>query len=164
MTSRTFVVLRHAEAASGIGVADTDRPLTERGIRDAQRVGHALAELGCVPDLVLCSPARRARQTWLQLDGNLGGSRAGARPVRHERAIYSGGADDLLDLVRETEEDTATLLLIGHNPTLHRLVWTLVPDGAVNGFPAGCFAAIDVADGWRAVGPAAGTLLRFWAP
>lgn len=160
MTARTLVVLRHAEAAQGIGVADEDRPLTERGIRDARQVGRELASGGDIPDLVLCSTALRARQTMREVTQDLPGDRT----VEHDRSIYSGDVDTLLELVRETGEDIATLLLVGHNPTVHRLVWTLVGDGVIDGFPAAGFASIELPEAWSEAAQGNGKLVRFWAP
>lgn len=160
MTARTLVVLRHAEAAQGIGAADEDRPLTERGIRDARQVGRELASGGDVPDLVRCSTALRARQTMREVTQDLPGDRT----VEHDRSIYSGDVDTLVELVRETGDEIGVLLLVGHNPTVHRLVWTLVGDAFVHGFPAGGFVVIEFPDGWSEVVPGNGKLVRFWAP
>lgn len=63
-TLRRLVVLRHAESAWPQDVADSERPLAPRGRRDAPTAGRWLREADCVPDLVVCSPARRTRQTW----------------------------------------------------------------------------------------------------
>ena len=64
VTTRTLVILRHAKAANPEGVADPDRPLTSRGHADAAAAGAWLAHRDLQPDLVLCSSARRTRETW----------------------------------------------------------------------------------------------------
>ena len=64
MSERTLVILRHAKAERPAELADADRPLTQRGHADAAAAGAWLAARGYRPDLVLCSPAKRTRQTW----------------------------------------------------------------------------------------------------
>ncbi|MFC7481813.1 SixA phosphatase family protein [Luedemannella flava] len=64
MTIRTLAILRHAKADNPPGVADLDRPLTPRGHADATAAGAWLAAKAILPDLVICSPARRTRETW----------------------------------------------------------------------------------------------------
>src|SRR5947199_719058 len=93
--TRTLVILRHAKAERPTGVADIDRPLTGRGHEDAAAAGAWLASRGYAPDLVLCSPAKRTRQTWHGVAMAL----AGAPEVRYEPALYAGAVDEALDLV-----------------------------------------------------------------
>lgn len=114
---RTLVILRHAKADRPGGVSDFDRPLTERGHADAAAAGRWLVSRGYAPDLVLCSPARRTRQTWhgvaLALDR--------APTVRYERELYESGSAQLVALLTSLEPEPATVLLVGHNPTVSLL-------------------------------------------
>jgi phosphohistidine phosphatase len=126
MTERTLVLLRHAKADRPAGVSDEQRPLTARGHADAAAAGAWLARSGLRPDLVLCSPAKRTRQTWHGIAVALAGS--AAPTVRYEPDLYDGGAEDLLALVREVGEDVNTVLLIGHNPSVSVLSALLDPD------------------------------------
>lgn len=129
MTARSLVLLRHAKADNPPGTRDDDRPLTARGHADAQAAGVWLASRH-VPDLVLCSPSRRTRQTWLGVVANLP---ADATPqVRYDRRIYTGDAPDLLAVVREADETAGTVLLIGHNPSISQLAFTLAPDDGLD--------------------------------
>src|SRR5688572_27313979 len=114
MTVRTLVLLRHAKAAHPDGIADTDRPLTPRGHADAAAAGAWLAKQQLTPDLVLCSPARRTRETWQGVRVAMGADPT----VRYERDLYAAGAAELLDLVRATDPAVRTVLVIGHNPTV----------------------------------------------
>src|SRR5215210_1109107 len=109
MTARTLMLLRHAKADSPPGLADIDRPLAMRGRLDAEAVGAWLAGRGLVPAVVLCSAARRTRETWQGVA--LGLTEAGAQggpAVSYERRLYSGDADDLLDLVRVVDDAVRT--------------------------------------------------------
>jgi phosphohistidine phosphatase len=116
---RTLVILRHAKADRPAGVPDVDRPLTERGHADAAAAGAWLAARGYPPDLVLCSPARRTRQTWHGVAMALSAARA--PEVRYEAAIYHDGVADVLDLLKGVPETAGSVLLIGHNPTVSLL-------------------------------------------
>ncbi|WP_026412261.1 SixA phosphatase family protein [Actinomadura oligospora] len=152
----TLIVLRHAKTEDGFGKADADRELTGRGRRDASAAGDWLRAHGRAPGLVLCSPAVRTRQTLGELKIDAG--------VRYEPLIYANDADELLGLVRETGDEVGTLLLVGHNPSVHRLVHDLAPDEAPMGFPTCSLAVIGLPDAWSAVRPGTGDLIVYRDP
>lgn len=143
MNQHRLIVLRHAKAASPLGVADVDRPLADRGRRDAAAVGDELRSTGDLPDLVVCSPALRTVQTQqlLGLDA----------PVELEPRVYDNDVRVLLEVLREQSEDVGALLLIGHNPSLHELVETLSGQRR-DGFPTAAMAVIDIAGPWAQLG------------
>ena len=140
MSTRTLVILRHGEAANPEGVADADRPLSDRGRADAEAAGAWLARSGFWPDLVLCSPVLRTRQTWHGVA--LGLAAVGAEladpaqpssgsvspEVRYESVLYGASVRTLLASVRGAPPQATTLLLIGHNPGLSALSAALDPD------------------------------------
>lgn len=126
MSTRTLVILRHAKAANPDGVADPDRPLSDRGQADAAAAGAWLAQSGLQPDLVLCSPALRTRQTWHAVALGL----SSAPEVRYEPALYGASVRTLLASVRAATPQATTVLLIGHNPGLSALSAALDPDHA----------------------------------
>jgi len=122
MTARTLILLRHAKAADpDLYPTDIERPLSPRGHRDAAAAGGWLRDQGLRPDAVLCSDAVRTRETLQEL---------GLQdvPVVFEHRVYVGPAADTLDLLRHTSAEVATLLVIGHNPTLSVLSDLLAPD------------------------------------
>lgn len=122
---RRLVVLRHAKSAWPEGVADRRRPLAPRGRRDAPAAGRALLDHDVLPDLALCSPALRARQTW-----ELASAQWGTPPrVQYDPRLYAADADALLKVVREVPDWVETLLVVGHNPGLEDLVLALASDG-----------------------------------
>ncbi|MFR9797392.1 SixA phosphatase family protein [Streptomyces sp. MS06] len=123
---RRLVLLRHAKSARPEGVPDHERPLAPRGRRDAPAAGRALAEAGCLPDLALCSTALRARQTWELACAQW----SDPPPVRYDARLYHADATRLLDVVREAPAQTATLLLLGHDPALVDLALHLAGEGA----------------------------------
>jgi phosphohistidine phosphatase len=148
VSTRTLVILRHAKAADPEGVADPDRPLSDRGRADAAAAGAWLAQNGLRPDLVLCSPALRTRQTWHAVALGLVAERTGAEAaewapgsaepastvtapeVRYESALYGASVRTLLASVRAATPKATMVLLIGHNPGLSALSAALDPDRA----------------------------------
>lgn len=165
---RRLIVLRHAKSAWPEGVPDHRRPLAPRGRRDAPAAGRALAEADSLPDLALCSPALRARQTW-----DLAAAEWGTPPpVRYEPRLYEADAAELLDVVRETPPEVETLLLVGHNPGLEDLVLELADDGLDGAldevrvkFPTAAIAVLAWhGHTWHALAPATALLTSMTVP
>ncbi|MFE3642500.1 SixA phosphatase family protein [Streptomyces sp. NPDC059169] len=158
---RRLVVLRHAKSAWPPDLDDHDRPLAERGVRDAPAAGEWLQGSGNVPDLVLCSTAVRARRTWALAAEPLGG-----RPtVVHDAGLYHADAPQLLDAVRGVAPDTGCVLLVGHNPAVQELVLTLAAgtggDALVRArekFPTCAIAVLEVRGPWTSLGPGCAVL------
>ncbi|GAA1802100.1 histidine phosphatase family protein [Planosporangium flavigriseum] len=127
MTDRKLVLLRHAKAAHPEHNADMERALTPRGQADAEAAGRWLANERVVPDIVLCSPARRARETWHALASTLG-AEASHTTVLYEPGIYTAViGEELLPLISSTQPEATTLVVIGHNPPLSMLSALLDP-------------------------------------
>src|SRR5579859_1853907 len=101
--SRTLALLRHAKSAWP-DVADHERPLARRGQRDAPVMGAWLRDAGLVPDRVLCSTARRARETWQLAQAGLGAE----PPAQFERGVYEADADGLLALIHRVPATVGT--------------------------------------------------------
>jgi phosphohistidine phosphatase len=150
---KTLIVLRHATAAQMPGLADHQRHLTADGEREAREAGELIRPLK--PGLVVSSPAKRTRQTakLLGLDA----------AIEFERDIYEAYADELLQLLRRTDPDVDTLVLVGHNPAVHELVMILTgaPD---EGFPPGAYAVIELPGPWDNVDPGTGDLVHTHRP
>jgi phosphohistidine phosphatase len=156
VTTRTLVILRHAKAANPEGVIDSDRPLTSRGHADAAAAGAWLAHRGYLPDLVLCSPARRTKETWHGVALAL----PTAPTVRYLEDLYSASATGLLELVTTIDAGTSTALLVGHNPGLSQLSILFDPDGADPDGLRTAGAAVHRFDGtWVDCGPRAAALV-----
>jgi phosphohistidine phosphatase len=135
MTARTLVLLRHAKAETPGEQDDFRRRLTTRGETDADAAGAWLADERIRPDLVLCSPAVRTRQTWhgvaVALAQAPGGG--GAPEVRYEQSLYEGGRTEVFDLLRKVPETVRTVLVVGHNPTVSDVSVLLIPDAHYDG-------------------------------
>ncbi|MHA5052961.1 SixA phosphatase family protein [Streptomyces sp. SD15] len=165
---RRLVVLRHAKSAWPAGVADHERPLAPRGLRDAPAAGRALAEADCLPDLALCSTAVRARQTW-ELASRQWGT---PPPVRLDRRLYGADVPELLAAVREVPDGIRTLLLVGHNPGLEDLVLELAGESLDDAldvvrtkFPTSAIALLDLQGGsWDELAPGTALLTGVTVP
>ncbi|PXY20719.1 SixA phosphatase family protein [Prauserella muralis] len=118
---RELVILRHAKSDWPEGVPDEQRPLAPRGHRDAPAAGRWLREHVPAFDLVLCSPATRARQTWQLVRTELGGD----PELRQDERLYGATLTTLTSVVRELPDEAGTVLLVGHNPGLEDLVTAL---------------------------------------
>jgi phosphohistidine phosphatase len=133
---RTLVLLRHAKAEQSPDTPDAERPLTARGHADAAAAGAWLARHALLPDVVLCSTARRTRQTWHGMAVGMtgsppeGGPTGSAPVVRYEAGAYEAQPDQLLELVRAVEPGAGTVLLIAHNPGVSLLSALLDPQRA----------------------------------
>ncbi len=141
---RELILLRHAHAEpADTGQADFDRPLSPHGIAEAEAAGLWLREQRLVPDRVLCSPARRARETLeavLELTGYI--------EQRLDERIYEATAGTVASLVDEHRE-AERLLLVGHNPGLERLAALMHSGqtGDYRGMPTASIALLAFAAG-----------------
>ncbi|RRO14287.1 histidine phosphatase family protein [Saccharopolyspora rhizosphaerae] len=118
---RKLILIRHAKSAHPDGAEDFDRPLADRGRRDAPAVGRWLRDNAYAIEAVRCSPALRTRQTW-----ELARTHIPAEPqVRFDERIYDATAQRLLEIVRELPVHAMTAALVGHNPGLEDLVHLL---------------------------------------
>ncbi|GAA0474363.1 phosphohistidine phosphatase [Paractinoplanes deccanensis] len=135
MTARTLVLLRHAKAETPGDFPDFDRKLTEVGETDADAAGAWLADEHLHPDLVLCSPAARTRQTWQGVSIALAQAKpgGGAPEVRYEESLYSGGRTEVFDLLQTIPDTVRTILVVGHNPTVSEVSLLLLPDDQYDG-------------------------------
>ena len=164
-----LLLLRHAKAErSRPGERDHDRRLAERGRADAPKLGAYMAKHRLAPDRVVVSTSARTRETW-----SLAAAAMTGKPkVVFEERIYESTHHALLQVVKETGPKIRTLLMIGHNPSLHELAVQLVATGDIEtrqrlleGFPTSGLAVIEFAlDGWDKVHPQAGRLEHFVTP
>ncbi len=163
MTERTLLVLRHSKSAYPAGTADADRPLSDRGRRDAAKAGRWLRDQGLTPDLVVCSTAERTRETWDLVSDQLGWAGDEPRMLRYDPRLYEASPGDLLTVVQETPDETRILALVGHNPGSAELVLALAGQPGLS-FPTSALAVIGLRGGWAGVSPGSGTLGTLWTP
>lgn len=123
---RELLILRHAKSAWDTdATSDFARPLAKRGNKDAPRVGEWMYREGLVPDLVISSPAERAKQTTLKVCKSLDFKK---KKIQWEDQVYAAGVTELLRVLARCPRDAGTVLLVGHNPGLEDLVLHLAGD------------------------------------
>jgi phosphohistidine phosphatase SixA len=157
---RELLLLRHAEAMNaGPDGRDVERPLSVHGGEQARSVGTWLAAQGADPDVVLCSPARRAQMT---ADAVCVALRT--RTPRFLPAIYQATPGELLSLVENHASDARQVLLVGHNPGMEQLL-ALLTEGrsaGARGMSPAALAWIELPDG--SLEPGHCRLHAFWSP
>jgi len=166
--SLRLLLLRHAQADHPPSTSDYDRPLTARGEDDAAGMGQYLAQEGLVPTLAIVSGSCRTRATWTRVQQAL----PDVVPAIFDDRIYEAHQDTLMDVLRGVASASPVLMVVGHNPGMHRLALQLVGRGGRNAygrlahdFPPAGLAVIDFdAAGWGAVSEHAGVLERFASP
>ncbi len=163
------MLLRHAKSDwSSPGMADPDRPLNERGESAAHLMGAYLVRHGLVPDRILCSPARRTRETCAAITGEW----TKEATIDYADSLYAASPETILSAIRAAPTRARNLMVIGHNPGLQALAEQLIAAGDVGArerlrekFPTCALAVIDFAtDSWDKIHAQGGRLDRFITP
>ncbi|WP_372525226.1 SixA phosphatase family protein [Piscinibacter sp.] len=111
---KTLFLVRHAKSSwDDATLSDRERPLNERGLREVQEMGRRLAERGVKPDLVISSPAVRARATAEAIAKMLDYKRKAI--VVNDR-LYAARADNVFHVIQELGDKPRRVMLVGHNP------------------------------------------------
>jgi phosphohistidine phosphatase len=167
---KTVLLLRHAKSSwSDPGLADFDRPLAKRGLKDAPRMGEVLALFDCVPDKIVSSPARRAQQTAERVAEACGYK----KPIQWEASFYGAGSEDLMTALQQLPDKVERPMLVGHNPTMEETAATLLSNSvhderrdewAIRIPTAGLVCLeVNIMD-WRSLEPGDATLRWFLIP
>jgi phosphohistidine phosphatase len=165
---RRLQLVRHAKSSwDDDAISDIDRPLSARGERAAGALARHLAATAERPALVLCSPARRTRQTLAAVVDALG---VGVE-TRIESVLYGAGPEDVAALLRGLPPTITAAMVIGHNPTLQDLALWLDGDGDGEAlarirakFPTGALATLAWTGGWDDLGAGCAGLTSLWTP
>jgi phosphohistidine phosphatase len=158
---KTLLILRHAKSSwANESLADHDRPLNERGKRDAPRMGRLLRDQGFNPTAILCSTAKRARSTAKRV------LEASGCDVDLElcREFYHALPDAYVELLQQQADQHPCILVIGHNPALQDLVGLLT--GEYESFPTAALAHVELPiDRWQELSTnTSGALIQLWRP
>jgi len=167
---RRLYLLRHAKSSwARPGLDDFERPLNARGREASPATGRRMRKAGLVPDLVLCSAARRAVETWEALAPSLGREPA----VKLYRSLYLAAPARILETVRRAPDEAGAVLVIGHNPGMERLAAQLAGPGSdpealaelTAKYPTAALAVFELdAGSWRDVELGACRLEAFLKP
>ncbi|MER7585536.1 histidine phosphatase family protein [Kitasatospora sp. NPDC097691] len=163
---RRIVLVRHAKAARP-DVEDHERPLADRGRKDAPALGRRLAGAGLTPDLALVSTATRTRETWQLMAAELA-----LRPKTvHEERLYGAGPGELLAVLAEVSDDVQDVVVVGHNPGIQALAAALAGEAEGDqlarmeaAFPTAAAAVLTFQGGWKSIEPGVARLTAFWTP
>ncbi|MBN1147828.1 MAG: histidine phosphatase family protein [Anaerolineales bacterium] len=158
---KTLLILRHAKSSwKDDSLPDHDRPLNKRGKQDAPRMGTLLRREELLPDLILCSTARRARATAdLVIDAS------GYEGELHlSLELYSFDAEPYLEALAELDDEYRCVMLVGHNPAMEELVEALV--GHFERMPTAALAQIELPiNSWSELDTeVGGALVNLWNP
>jgi len=164
--AKRLFILRHAKSSwDNPGLEDHERPLAPRGVRACQFLAEYVRANGISPELVLCSSARRTRET---LDGV---APAGKHVI--ESGLYSAATGDLVERLHRVPDDVGSVMLIGHNPALQMLVLRLARrDSDAAGaraaierkFPTAALATLTFECAWSELGPGSARLAGYLTP
>lgn len=166
---RRLLLLRHAKAErSEPGTKDISRVLTDRGRKDAARIGAYMVSHALVPDRVILSPAARTQETWKYAASAF---RPAPAAMSVER-LYDATPHVILAVLKDTPVAAHTLMAVGHNPALHDLALMLVASGDIDArehlrekLPTSGLVIVDFAfDDWSKLHPQSGRLERFVSP
>lgn len=155
---RRLVLLRHAKAGWPEGVADTDRPLAQRGKHEAPLAGTWLAEHVPPIDIAVCSTALRAQQTWSLVSPEL----ANPPLFQPDDRLYAASAEQLLAVTQMLPDEARTALLVAHNPGLEELVMLLT--GSPHELKTSAVAVLGCPENWAALTSRSARLINSATP
>ncbi|SPM41480.1 Phosphohistidine phosphatase SixA [Mycobacterium numidiamassiliense] len=157
--------MRHAKSAYPPGVADHDRPLAPRGIREAALAGDWLRANAPAIDAVLCSTATRTRQTLAETGIDA--------PVRYSERLYGATAGTMIDEINGVADSVNTVLVLGHEPTMSEVAIGLAGSNGTDEtaaqrisekYPTSAIAVLTVAGAWKSVELGTAALIEFHVP
>jgi phosphohistidine phosphatase len=123
---KTLYLIRHAKSDWAVAnLPDFDRPLNNRGKRDAPFMGKQLKELGITPNAIICSPANRAKQTVKYICSEIDFP---FNKVQFVDSIYNSSVENLALVLNNLSNKYNTVFLVGHNPGLTELSDYLTED------------------------------------
>jgi phosphohistidine phosphatase len=158
---KTLLLLRHAKSSwKEPGLDDHDRPLNKRGKHDAPQMGKLIRKLDLVPDLILCSTARRAIDTAQAVAEACGYE----GEVETQRDLYLSDTACYLDILQHLPDEVDRVMLVGHNPDMEELL-VLLTDNAES-MPTAALAQVELPiSSWQELSEATdGRLKGLWTP
>jgi phosphohistidine phosphatase len=114
--NRSLILIRHTKSSwADFSLPDFDRPLKKDRTEDAKNMAKYLKELNVKPNLILCSPAKRTKQTAEYFCEKL---KYDFGKIHFDERLYESSAEEYMSVIRETDEEVKTLVVIGHNPSI----------------------------------------------
>jgi phosphohistidine phosphatase len=162
---KRLFLLRHAKSSwDDPGLDDHDRPLAPRGRRASGLIAEHLRRARIGPVLVLCSSARRTRETLERVMPALDPVK-----VRIERELYGASSEDLLQRLREVPDEVESVMMVGHQPAIQELALHLAGEGSElervrAKFPTAALATLTFAGEWSGLGHRSAELIAYLKP
>ena len=160
----TLTIVRHAKSSWETSVADHDRPLNDRGMSAAPRVGSAIAEKGKIPDIIISSTALRAATTAKLIAKEISVEDA---HLHYDEQLYLASIRDYEEVISRLNEEDGTdhVMIVSHNPGSHELCYYLTGDDSIDRFITCAVARIDLnIEFWGQIGERTGKLIEFFTP
>jgi phosphohistidine phosphatase len=158
---KTLLIMRHAKSSwEEAGLHDHDRPLNKRGKLNAPRMGRLLRELDLVPDLILTSSARRARDTAEAVADQSGFE----GNIKVEEDLYAAPPETYLEALAAADDSYERLLIIGHNPGLEELIDVLTDEREALPTAAIAQVALPIQSWQELTDETPGKLVKLWRP
>ena len=157
---KRLFILRPAKSSwTDIDLADFDRPLNDRGLQAAPFMGRYIAEQGYMPDAIVSSPAKRARET-----AGLVKENSGFVPdIRFDERIYEASPNTLREVASELPDQVNSAMLVGHNPGVEGFIRYLT--GQIEPMPTAALAVIELEiDSWDQIDHLTGRLVTVIRP
>ncbi len=167
MNTKRLFLLRHAQAESSQSNGDKSRNLTSQGKDDAAALGKEMQRQNFIPDLILCSPAVRTKQTLESVQNTLN-----IDNVKHSEILYNGSTGDYLYEIQQVSDEYNSVLFIAHNPSIYELVILLSGSGndaamqrLSEGYQPASLSVVDVkSETWADIQPAVNSLNAIMNP
>ena len=157
---KTLFILRHAKSSwDDATLSDFERPLNERGEKAAPLMGEVMAKNNFTPEIIISSPAERAKQT-AALAKKAAGFEA---EISFDERIYEASVSQLIEIISEIADETDAAMIVGHNMGFENLVRALT--GHFETMPTAALAVVDLEiDSWNDVQPETGKLRKLIRP
>ncbi len=158
---KTLLLMRHGKSSwKDESLEDFERPLKKRGRKNAKKIAKVIAENGLNPDIIIASSATRARETVGVVVEVLGFENR----IVFSDELYMGEPSDIVDALKNLNDDYNSVLIVGHNPGLE--AYLQIVDGEIEALPtAGLGQLVLVLDRWEDLSfDTMGDLVGFWTP
>ena len=120
---KTIFLLRHAKSSwNKPELDDFERPLAPRGIKSAEKIGKYLKKEKLLPDIIYCSKAVRAKETW-ELVNRIVKKK---NNINYKNKLYMANFSDFLNIIKETKDNFKSLMLISHNPGIENFALEII--------------------------------------
>jgi len=161
MNLKTLYLVRHAKSSwKDPTLSDQQRPLNSRGLKNAPEMAHRLGDNNRNVDIIISSPAKRARLTAQYMAKGLDYD---LEKIQQNDQLYFGGIQSMLDVITASGEDIESLMLVGHNPDMTSLFNYLCGSQTYN-MPTCAIAIIQFDAGWSSASRGKGSVIDYDFP